>query len=157
MLDQLIRQEALDAYTERWLGEISASRGIPPISLALTGCISLAGLLAILFLGVYTRETTLEGITNGPQTGIVLKDTQAHLLKPGESVPFQVQGSDRARGRFTAEIASIVPVPESGNSLYRVRLRLPSSLSTAQGKAFLVRIPLERRHIYEWMVSCSPN
>jgi hypothetical protein len=156
MLDELFRQEALDAYSERWLGEASSWQGVRPIPLAVTGCSALAGLLGILLLGVHTREVSLEGVIKGTGIEVALHDARAHLLTVGDSVGFDVKGQDGTIEHLRAQMASIMPAEEGDKSLYRISLRAPSNFRPGENKSIVVRIPLERRRIFEWMV-CSLN
>jgi hypothetical protein len=155
MLDQLFRQEALDAYSERWLGEPSSRQGTRPIVIAVTGSAALAGLLTLLFLGMYTREVVLEAIIRGSEIEVAIKEAHARQLTAGTSVTVELKRPDGSLERFRAQIESLIPAGQRGKSPYRMNLRAPSSFHA--GEALLVRIPLERRRIYQWMVSCSPS
>ena len=155
MLDQLFRQEALDAYSDRWLGEPSARLGMRSASIAIAGSAMLAALLALLLMGSYTRKATLEGVANGSKIDVGLTEEQAHALTPGASLTLEWTSSDGVRGAFSARIDSIAPAGGGAASPYQMRLITPSSFGAMQRKPLRLRIPVERRQIYEWMFLCS--
>jgi hypothetical protein len=106
---------------------------------------------------VYTREVALEGVISGPEIEVTLSDSHAHLLRAGATVAIDGKGPDGIPERFRGQISSIIPSGEGDESSYRIRLTAPSNIPPREGETLLVRIPLERRRIYQWMVSWSPD
>lgn len=155
MLNQLIRQEAMEAYTERWLGECSATWSIPPLPLALTGFTALSFLAAILNFGFYTRQVPLQAVVRHWYAEVEVTASQAADLRVGENLPLKIQTGNLSRKHYNARITSIASMPRQ--SRYRVEFQIPSTLRSAEGDRILVLVPSERRRLYQWMFLCSPN
>jgi hypothetical protein len=156
MVDQLFRQEAVDGYTERWLGEVSELPAIPQLPLALLGVVMLTSLVAILTFGSYRRQTMCSGVITGSHEQVLVISVSAISLHVGEDLPLEVQAGRAAGGPFTARVAWVAP-SASGRSVCRVGVEIPAALRKEAGVHFLLRGPLERRRIYQRMLSCFSN
>jgi hypothetical protein len=154
MLNQLFRQEAIDAYTERWLGEVSVPSVISPATLALIAAVLLGCFLGVLILGSWTRYVVVEGVISGSRQEIVVTASQARGIHVGQSLSLELKSVHAARGPFHARISSIRPSPGTDGSLYHIGLDIPATLGAAAGVRFRLRIPSERRRVYQWMFPC---
>ena len=154
MVDQLFRQEAVDGYTERWLGEVSELCVIPQLPLASLGIGMLTTLITVLIFGSYGRQTTLRGVISGAREEVVVISTSIPSVHVGEDLLLNVQAAHAAGGPFRARIASVAISTVSSGSLYRVTLEIPVALRREVGARFSLHVPLERRHIYQWMFPC---
>jgi hypothetical protein len=150
MIDELIRPEAADAYTDRWLGEVSGFSMVSPLSLLIVATVSLIALISFLFFASYSRQTTLSGVTSGATEVLILTDAEAQSLQAGKALPLQIDSSAFAGSRLDARIVSVAPV-QSGVLRYAVGIELPLALHGIIGLRFSMRLPPERRHIIEWM------
>jgi hypothetical protein len=157
MVDQLFRQEAVDGYTERWLGEVSELCAIPQLTLASLGIGMLTTLITVLIFGSYGRQTTLRGVISGAREEVVITSASIPSLHVGEDLPVNVKAANAAGGPFRAQIASIATSSISSGPLYRVTLEIPTALRREVGARFSLQVPLERRHIYQWMFPCFSN
>jgi len=152
----------MDAYTERWLGEVSTQWALPPMALAVAGFTSLAFVIAILLFASYTRQTTVQGVINGlyeagSHAEVTLTVSRTPCIHPGENLPLEIEEGGPAAGRSYARITSIASAAAGGGSLYRIGLEIPLTLRTRSGVHFQARVPLERHRLYQWMFSRSPN
>jgi hypothetical protein len=154
MEDQLFRQEAVDGYTERWLGEVSELGVSQRLPLAPLGMAVLIMLVTALIFGSYGRQATLRGVISGAREEVVVTSASIPSLHVGEELPLNVQAAHAAGGPFRARIASVVTSSISTGSLYRVTLEIPAALRREVGARFSLHVPLQRRHIYQWMFPC---
>lgn len=157
MVDQLFRQEAVDGYTERWLGEVSELYVIPQLPLAPLGIAMLTTLVIVLIFGSYGRQTTFRGVISGAREEVVVISASIPSLQVGEDLALNVQAANATGGPFRARIASVATSSVSSGSLYRVTLEIPAALRREVGARFSLHVPLERRHIYQWMFPCLSN
>ena len=117
----------------------------------------LTSLVTVLIFGSYTRQTTLQGVISGAREEVVVTPPSPEALHIGEDLLLDVQATSVAGGPFTARISSVAPSSVSGRSLHQVRLKIPAALRRDVGMRFLLHVPLERRHIYQWMFPCLSN
>jgi hypothetical protein len=157
MVDQLFRTEAVDAYTERWLGEVSELRVIRPLPLALLGIGMLTAVIATLIFGSSGRQTTLRGVFTGAREEALVIGAGTPPLRVGEELPLHVQAANAACGSFSVRVAAVTPLSASGGQLYRLTLQIPGALRREAGARFLLDVRLERRHICQWMFPCLCN
>jgi hypothetical protein len=126
---------------------------IPTLPFALIGGASLIALAAVLIFGSYTREIMLRGVISGAREEVVSTVVQASGLRVGENVLLEFPSQSVGPGPFHARISSVAAVP-AGESAYRVGLEIPAALRSAIGVHFFLRVPLERRHVYQWVIPC---
>jgi hypothetical protein len=153
MLSQLFRQEAVDAYTERWLVEVSELAGVHAGLLAGTGATALTFLIGVLIFGSFSRECMVNGILDGTSEQSIA--VSALGLQAGRLVPIQVEDARGAMRTFKVRILSVVPLPSLGR-IY-LKFEVPPTLQQAAGRRFLARIASERRRIYQWMFPLFGN
>lgn len=114
----------------------------------------LASFLAILAFGSYTRYTTIRGVITGVRDEVVLAAVPRPKLRVGQYLRVEVQAAGGASENADARITSITQSPASSRFPYRIGLDIPRVFLRRHGWRFLVRIPLERRHVYEWLLPC---
>lgn len=117
----------------------------------------LGSLLAILILGSYTRHTTLVGVISGARQETVTAAVSAGELHAGQDLRIEVQAPGKVSKAGRARIISITASPPPGRHLYRIQLEVPKVCRRELGGHFLVCIPNERRHLYEWIMPCLHN
>ncbi len=117
----------------------------------------LGSLLAILILGSYTRHTTLVGVISGARQETVTAAVSAGVLHAGQDLRIEVQVPGKVSEAGRARIISITASAGPGRYLYRIHLEIPGVCRRETGGRFLVRIPNERRHLYEWIWPCLFN
>ena len=147
----------MDGYTDRWLGEVSELPAVLQLTLAPLGIGMLATLVTILIFGSYGRQTTLRGVISGAREEMVVISVSKPCLHIGEDLPLNMQAANAAGGPVRARIASVARSSVSSGSLYRVSLEIPATLRSEVGAHFFLHVPLERRHIYQWMFPCLSN
>jgi hypothetical protein len=157
MVDQLFRTEAVDAYTERWLGEVAELCVIPQLPLAWLGIGMLTAVIATLIFGSYGRQTTRLGVITGAREAVVVVSASTPSLYVGAELPLNMQTPNAGMGPFKVRVGAVAPLSASSGSLYRVTLEIPAALRRETGARFLLHVPLERRHIYQWMFLCFSN
>jgi hypothetical protein len=157
MVDQLFRTEAVDAYTERWLGELYELPALPQLLLAALALLMLTALIIILVLGSYRRQTTVSGLISGAREEVVLINVSTAPLHVGEHLPLSVQAAHTAGEPSWARIVFVSTSSISSGSPYRVTLEIPAALRRQVGVRFLLHVPLQRRHVYQWMFPCLSN
>lgn len=171
-LDQLIRQEALDAYVDRWLGEVSGATPLKPAAFGVLAVLCLCFLTAVLTFASYQGHATFEGwlYRNRPEPPgrsleavAVLRDAErpigqsvpgwaivnqsvASALRIGETLTLELDSE--AGKRVLGQITAITPV---ASGQHRLEIEAPSEASTADPVHFRSTIALERRPIYHWM------
>jgi hypothetical protein len=151
MLDQLIRQEALDGYADRWLGEVSWAPKPPQCPVLLLGVAAVAAIVALLVCGSYTQMEFARGVFTGPNEEITITARSVHLLQVGQPLRLDVTSPVSAGERLEARVASLTPVARLGGPVFRIGLRLPLGSQRAAGTTFLVYVPLQRRRLYQWV------
>ncbi len=155
MVESLFREEAVEAYNERWLGEPHLHRQASSYFLLLIECALIMILLSAIAFTSYDRHTTISGT-------LVLRDgrliAQAAIvpglpaLHPGQRVALLVEGL----GSFTGTVTSLTPGPlQVANSFTEIEVANFSpnnepSLQRAAGRPFSSRI-VDRRRLYQWM------
>lgn len=157
MVDQLFRQEAVDGYTDRWLGEVSELPAVPQLLLAPLGIGMLTTLVTVLIFGSCGRQTTLRGVISGAREEVVVISVSTPSFHVGEDLPLNVQTANAAGGPVRTRIASVARSSLPSGTLYRVTLEIPAALRSEVGARFLLHVPLKRRHIYQWMFPCLSN
>jgi hypothetical protein len=156
MLGSLFREEAVEAYNERWLGEPLLHRHASSYFLACIGCILIVILLFAIALVSYERHTTISGtlvVRDGrlmAQAAIV--PGQLPVLHPGQRVALLVEGL----GQFAGTVTRLPPgSPQATNSSVEIEvadfsLKNGPLLQQAGGRPFSSSIA-DRRRLYQWM------
>ena len=148
VLNQLIRQEALDGYTDRWLGEVSELAALPRTLVAAAGARMLGSLLVILGLGSYTRYAVLEGVASGMRRETVSARMPGRLLQVGQELRIEIEIAGEVNETARARIVSITTRSASNGSLHCITLEMPWVCRKKPGGRFSVRIPVEQRRLY---------
>jgi hypothetical protein len=125
VLNQLIRQEALDGYTDRWLGEVSELAALPRTLVAAAGARMLGSLLVILGLGSYTRYAVLEGVASGMRRETVSARMPGRLLQVGQELRIEIEIAGEVNETARARIVSITTRSASNGSLHCITLEMP--------------------------------
>jgi hypothetical protein len=155
MLESLFREEAVEAYDERWLGEPLLRRHASSYFFAsIAG--TLIGLLlcAIAFLS-YGRHTTISGtlaVRDGRLIALAaILPGQLPALHPGQRVELLVEGL----GQFTGTVTKLTPgsrqVANSSVEIEVADFSLKNGpLEQATGRSFSSSF-IDRRKLYQWM------
>jgi hypothetical protein len=156
MLESLFREEAIEAYNERWLGEPLLHRHASPYILAwIDGAFIVILLSAIVFMS-YSRHTTISGtlaVRDGrliAQAAIVAGQLPA--LHPGQRVSLLIEGL----GQFAGTVTRLTPGSRQvANSSVEIEvadfsLKNGQLLQQAAGRPFSSSI-VDRRRLYQWM------
>jgi hypothetical protein len=156
MLESLFREEAIEAYNERWLGEPLLHRHASSYILAGIDCALIVILLSAIAFVSYGRQTTISGtllVRDGrliAQAAIV--PGQLPALHPGLRVPLLVEGL----GQFAGTVTKLIPDSrQAASSSVEIEVADFSSengalLQQAAGRAFSSSI-IDRRRLYQWM------
>jgi hypothetical protein len=156
MLESLFREESLEAYNERWLGEPLLHRHASSYILAwIDGLFIVILLSAIVFIS-YGRQTTISG-TLGVRGGRLIAQAaiipgQLPALHPGQQVAVLVEGL----GQFAGTVTKLPPgSSQAPNSSVEIEvtdssLKNGMLLHQAAGRPFSSSI-VDRRRLYQWM------
>jgi hypothetical protein len=157
MLESLFREEAVEAYNERWLGEPLLHRHASSYFLAWIGCTLIVVLLSAIAFVSYERHTTISGTVDVRDGRLV---AQAAVVPgplppvhPGQPVALLVEGL----GRFTGTVTKVAQDSlQVGNYLVEIEvadasLKNGTLLQQAAGRRFSSNIVIERRRLYQWM------
>ena len=156
MLESLFREEAVEAYNERWLGEPLLRRHASSYFFAAIDCSLIVLLLfAIAFLS-YGRHTTIYGTLIVRDGRLIAQAAvapgQLSALHPGQRLELIVEGL----GQFTGTVTHPIPgSPQVANSSVEIELADSSLksgplLQQAAGRPFSSSIA-DRRRLYRWM------
>jgi hypothetical protein len=157
MLESLFREEAVEAYNERWLGEPQLHRHAASYILAWTNGAFIAILLSAIVFMSYGRQTTISGtlvVRDGrliAQAAIV--PGQLPALHPGQQVPVLIGGL----GQFAGTVTRLSPDSrQAPNSFLEIEvtdfsLNNGPLLQQAGGRPFSSSI-VDRRRLYQWML-----
>jgi hypothetical protein len=156
MLGQLFRQEAVDGYTESWLGEVSDMSLRPRPALALLGVVMLTSFITALIFGSYTRHATLSGVVSGDKEETLISSSAA-TFRVGELLLVDAQHTHVAREPLMARVTSVTTGAVSGRAVCRIKVEIPAELRKDVGLRVLLRAPGQRRRIYQWMFPCLSN
>ena len=156
MLESLFREEAVEAYNERWLGEPLLHHHASSYFLALIDCALIVILLSAIVFVSYGRQTKISGtliVRDGrviAQAAIV--PGQLPALHPGQRVSLLIEGL----GQFTGTVTRLTPSsPQATNSSVEIEVADFSQkngplLQQAGGRPFSSSI-VDRRRLYQWM------
>jgi hypothetical protein len=156
MLESIFREEAVEAYNERWLGEPLLHRYTSSYLLALIECALIVLLLSSIAFVSYGRHTTISGtlaVRDGrlvAQAAIV--PAQLPALHPGQRVALFVEGF----GQFAGTVTRLIPGSrQAANSSVEIEvadfaLKNELLLQQAAGRPFSSSI-VDRRRLYQWM------
>ncbi|HEV2991223.1 MAG TPA: hypothetical protein VG759_22480 [Candidatus Angelobacter sp.] len=156
MLESLFREEAVEAYNERWLGEPLQHRHASSYILAGIDCTLIAILLSAIVFVSYSRHITISG-TLVVRDGRVIAQAaiapgQLTALHPGQQVALLVEGL----GQFAGTVTRLAPASHQvTNSSVEIEvadssLKNGSLLQQATGRTFSSSI-VDRRRLYQWM------
>jgi hypothetical protein len=155
MLESLFREEAVEAYNERWLGEPLLHRHASSYLLASIDCILIVILLSAIAFGSYGRHTTISGTLVMSDRGMIAQATiapgQLPALHPNQRVALLVEGL----GQFAGTVTRVTPgsSPAANPSVeIEVADSSPKNrpLLQAAGRRFSSSI-IDRRRLYQWM------
>ena len=157
MLESLFREEAVEAYNERWLGEPLLHRHASSYFLAWLGCTFIVILLSAIAFVRYERHTTISGTLVvrdgrlGAQAAVAPRPLPA--VHPGQPVDLLVEGLGRFAGTVTKVAQDSLQV---GNCSVEIEvadssLKNGPLLQQAAGRRFSSNIVAERRRLYQWM------
>lgn len=156
MLESLFREEAVEAYNERWLGEPLLHRHASSYLLAWIDCALIVILLSAIALVSYGRHTTISG-TLAVRDGRLIAQAaivpgQLPALHPGQQVSLLVEGLGQLTGTVTRLTEGSRQVPSSSVEIEVADLSLKneSLLQQAAGRPFSSSI-IDRRRLYQWM------
>lgn len=156
MLESLFREEAVEAYNERWLGEPLLHRHASSYILAwINGAFIVILLSAIVFMS-YGRQTTISGtlvVRDGrliAQAAIV--PGQLSALHPGQQVSVFIGGFGQFAGAVTRLSPDSRQAPNSSLEIEVTDFFLNDRplLQQAGGRPFSSSI-VDRRRLYQWM------
>jgi hypothetical protein len=156
MLESLFREEAVEAYNERWLGEPLLHRHASSYILTwINGAFIVILLSAIVFMS-YGRQTTISGtlvVRDGrliAQAAIV--PGQLPALHPGQQVSLLVEGLGQFAGTVTRLSPDSRQAPNSSVEIEVTDFSLNNRLLLQQagGRPFSSSI-IDRRRLYQWM------
>jgi hypothetical protein len=156
MLESIFREEAVEAYNERWLGEPLRHRYASSYILAGIDCTLIVILVSAIAFVSYGRNTTISG-TLSVRNGRVIAQAaigpgQLPALHPGQQVSLLVQGF----GQFAGKVAKLTPglrqVSSSSVEIEVADLSLKNEafLQQAAGRPFSLSM-IDRRRLYQWM------
>ena len=156
MLESLFREEAVEAYNERWLGEPLLHRHASSYFLVLIDCVLIVTLLSAIAFVSYGRHTTISGtlvVRDGRLIAqAAIMPGQLPALHPGQRVALLVEGL----GQFAGTVSSFSSgSPQVANSSIEIEVADFSSnnapiLQQAAGRPFSSSI-VDRRRLYQWM------
>ena len=156
MLESIFREEALEAYNERWLGEPLLHRYASSYLLALIECILIVILLFSIAFVSYGRHTTISGtmiLRDGQMVAqAAIMPGQLSILHSGQRVALLVEGL----GQFAGTVTRLIPGSGQGmNSTVEIEvadfsLKNEPLLQQAAGRSFSSNI-IDRRRLYQWM------
>jgi hypothetical protein len=156
MLESLFREEAVEAYNERWLGEPLLHRHASSYILAWIDCTLTVILLFAIAFASYGRQTTISGtlvVRDGrliAQAAIVAGEVPA--MHPGQRVTLLVEGLGQFEGTVTMLPPGSLPVRNSSIEIEVADFSLKNGtlLQQAGGRSFSSSI-VDRRRLYQWM------
>lgn len=156
MLESLFREEAVEAYNERWLGEPLLHRHASSYFFAWLDCVVIVVLLFAIAFVSYGRPTTISGTLVVRDGRLIAKASivpgQLPAMHPGQGVALLVEGL----GQFQGIITRLSPGSLQGtNSSVEIEvadfsLKNGPLLQQAEGRAFSTSI-IDRRRLYQWM------
>lgn len=159
MLESLFREEAVEAYNERWLGEPLQHRHASSYILAWIDCTLIVILLSAIVFVRYGRHTTISG-TLVVRDGRVIAQAavapgQLPALHPGQQVVLLVEGLGQFAGTVTGLAASSHQLTNSAVSSVEIEvadfaLKNGPLLRQGTGRSFSSSI-VDRRRLYQWM------
>jgi hypothetical protein len=156
MLESLFREEAVDAYNERWLGEPLLHRHASSYILAWIDCTLIVILLSAIVFVSYGRHTTISG-TLAVRDGRLIAQAaivpgQLPALYPGQRVSLLVEGLGQFAGTVTKLTSGSRQVPNSSVEIEVTDFSLNNRplLQQAAGRTFSSGI-IDRRRLYQWM------
>lgn len=156
MLESLFRDEAVEAYNERWLGEPLLHRNTSSYILASTGCALAAILLALIAFVSYGRQTTISGRLAVHDGRLIARAAivpeQLPTLHPGQPVFLLIEGLGQFAGTVTKLTPSSRQAPSSSVEIEVADIALKNEplLRQAGGRPFSSSI-VDRRRLYQWM------
>jgi hypothetical protein len=162
MLESLFREEAIEAYNERWLGEPLLRRHASSYFFA-----SIDGTLIVLLLSAaaflsYSRHTTISGtlaVRDGRLIALAaVLPGQLPAMHPGQRVELLVEGLGQVTGKVTRLVPGSGHVADSSVEIEVTDFSLKNGpLQQAAGRPFSSSI-IDRRRLYQWMFpSRSPS
>jgi hypothetical protein len=155
MLESLFREEAIEAYNERWLGEPLLHRhGSSYILAGIDGVFIVILLSAIAFMS-YGRQTTISGtlaLRDGRLIGqAAVVAGQLPALHPGQRVFLLIEGLGQFAGTVTRLVPGSSQAPNSSVEIEVADFSLKNGpLQQAGGRSFSLSI-VDRRRLYQWM------
>ena len=155
MLESLFREEAVEAYSERWLGEPLEHRHAPSYFMASINCSLIVLLLSAIAFLSYGRPTTISGTLVARDGRLIAQAAivsgQLPALHPGQHVELLVEGVGQLTGTVTRLAHGSGQVPAS---FVEIEVADPSPknalLQQAAGRSFSSSI-IDRRKLYQWM------
>src|SRR5260221_8100870 len=155
MLESLFREEAVEAYNERWLGEPLLRRHTSSYFLASIDCTLIVLLLSAIAFLSYGRHTTVSGTLVARDGRLIalaaIVPGQLPALHPGQRMELLVEGL----GQFTGTVTRLVPGSPQVSD-FSVEIEVGGSspknglLQQAAGRSFSSNI-IDRRRLYQWM------
>jgi hypothetical protein len=156
MLESLFREEAVEAYNERWLGEPLLHGNASSYFLASIDCVLIVILLSAIVFMSYGRQTTISG-TLAVRDGRLIAQAaiipgQLPAMHPGQRVVLLVE----RLGQFTGTVTKLPPGSlQLANSSVEIEvadfpLKNGPLLDQAAGRSFSSSI-IDRRKLYQWM------
>lgn len=156
MLDSLFREEAVEAYNERWLGEPVLHPHASSYFLASIDCTLIVLLLSAIAFVSYGRHTTISGTLVVHDRRLVAQATivpgQLPALHPGQRVALLVEGLGQFAGTVTRLTPGSRQVANSSVEIEVADVSLKNGplLQQAAGRPFSSSI-IDRRRLYQWM------
>jgi hypothetical protein len=160
MLESLFREEAVEAYNERWLGEPLLHRHASSYIFAGVECTLIVILLSAIAFVTYERHTTISGtliVRDGRLIAqAAIAPGQVPTLHPGERVALLVEGF----GQFAGTVTRLTSrAPQAANSSVEIEvtdfsLKNGPVLQQAAGRSFSSSI-IDRRRLFQWMFPSS--
>jgi hypothetical protein len=155
MLESLFREEAVEAYNERWLGEPLLHRHASSYFFAWLDCVLIMVLLSAITFVSYGRPTTISGTVVVRDGRLVAKASivpgQLPALRPGQGVALLVGGLGQFQGIVTRLSGSLQGTNYSVEiEVADFSLKKGSLLQQAEGRPFSSSI-VDRRRLYQWM------
>jgi hypothetical protein len=156
MLESLFREEAIEAYNERWLGEPLLHRHASSYILAWIDCALIVILLSAIAFVSYGRNTTISG-TLLVRDGRLIAEAaivpgQLPALHQGQRVSLLIEGM----GQFAGTVTKLTPSSrQAANSTVEIEvaditLKNEPLLRQAGGRPFSSSI-IDHRRLYQWM------
>lgn len=156
MLESLFREEAVEAYNERWLGEPLLHRHASSYFLAGIDCALIVILLSAIALVSYDRHTTISGTLAMRDGQLIARAAivagQLPALHPGQRVALLIEGIGQFAGTVTRLTPGSSQAPNSSVEIEVTDFSLKNSplLQQAAGRPFSSSI-VDRRRLYQWM------